>query len=264
MGRTPSPDKALGQHFLFDPGILGKIADFARVKPGDEVLEIGPGPGGLTRTLIERGARVTALEADARMVAHLLEMDLPGLTIIHGDALKADYLVFAGDRGGRLKLVSNLPYNISGPLTARLLRQRTAFTDMTLMYQKEVADRIAAPPGGRERGILSALSQAFCIVEPGFRVPPGAFRPPPKVHSALVRFTIPEKPLFEVKDEELLWKIVHEAFQKRRKQLRNCLRHRVEDGTGIYEQAGLTGAERPEELSAENWVVLSNLLAERV
>lgn len=260
MGINPPPIKSLGQHFLFDPNILGRITALAEVGPGDAVLEIGPGPGGLTRALSAAGARIWAVEADRRMVEHLNALEIPGLKVFQGDALKADFGKIAEEAGGKLKLVANLPYNISGPLTAKLLLERAAFTDMTLMYQKEVAERIAAGPGGKERGILSVLTQVFCEVRMGFKVPPGAFRPPPKVHSAVIRLIVPASPLFDLHDEEVLWKIVHEAFRMRRKQLKNCLRHRpgAEEAIG---EAGLTGVERPEELSNSAWVALANAFA---
>lgn len=257
MGQNPAPKKSLGQHFLFDPGILGRIVSLSGVEPGDAVLEIGPGPGGLTRALSNAGARIWAVEADHRMVEHLAGLEIPELKVIHGDALKTDFIKLAEEAGGKLKLAANLPYNISGPLTAKLLRERAAFSDMTLMYQREVAERIAAGPGGKERGILSVLAQVFCEVSMGFKVPPGAFRPPPKVHSAVIKFVVPDTALFEIADEEILWKIVHEAFQMRRKQLRNCLKHRTGSEEAI-KASGLAGSERPEELSNAAWVSLAN------
>jgi len=261
MAGRPPPKKSLGQHFLNDPGILRRIVELARVGPGDRVLEIGPGPGGLTEALLGAGAGVLAIEADGRMVEHLESRGLAGLHLLHRDALKTDYLSLALETGGRFKLVANLPYNISGPLLAKLLREREAFTDMTLMFQREVAERIAAGPGGKERGILGVLAQAFCQIEKGFRLPPGAFRPPPKVESMVIRLRVLDTPLIRLANEELLWKIVHEAFQKRRKQLRNCLRHRLTDPEAFFAALGLTGTERPEELPTLKWLELANLLA---
>jgi 16S rRNA (adenine1518-N6/adenine1519-N6)-dimethyltransferase len=260
MTRAPAPKKSLGQHFLSDPSILGRIVSFAGIKAGDAVLEIGPGPGGLTRALVDAGARVTALEADIRMVEHLSAYALPGVEILHGDALKTDYLELAQRLGTRLRLVSNLPYNISGPVTARLLQQRRAFRDMTLMYQREVAERIASGPPGRERGVLSAISQAFCRVEMGFRVPAGAFRPPPKVESAVIRLEVLDAPVEPLEDEEFFWRLVHECFQKRRKMLRNTLRSRAADLEAVFAAVGLDGTERPEELESRTWILLANAL----
>jgi 16S rRNA (adenine1518-N6/adenine1519-N6)-dimethyltransferase len=248
------PNKALGQHFLTDPSILSRIVSFAGVGEGDLVLEIGPGPGGLTGTLIEVGAKVTAVEADRRMVAHLTPL-FPTATIIEGDALQFDYLALAREVGGKLKLVANLPYNISGPLTARLLEHRAAFTSMTLMYQREVAERIAST-GGRTRGNLSAMSQAFCTVEMGFRLAPGAFKPPPKVESAVIKLTVLDQPVRPLSDEKLLWQIVGECFQKRRKMLRNTLKNKAEDMDALFASVGLKGTERPEELASQTWIEL--------
>lgn len=256
---TPSPKKSLGQHFLSDPNILSRIVDLAGVEAGDAVLEIGPGPGGLTRALSQRGAEILAVEADGRMVEHLLALEIPGLTVVHGDALKTGYRELSTKAGRKFKLVANLPYNISGPLTALLLKERAAFTSMTLMYQKEVAQRIAASPGGKERGTLSALAQAFCEVKMGFKVPPGAFRPPPKVDSSLLTLKVLDAPIAPLEDEELFWAIIHEAFQKRRKQLKNGLRHRLADDE-FFKSIGMSGMERPEELSSLQWITIANAL----
>jgi 16S rRNA (adenine1518-N6/adenine1519-N6)-dimethyltransferase len=253
------PNKALGQHFLSDPSILSRIVSFAGVRQGDNVLEIGPGPGALTGTLLEVGARVIAIETDRRMVAHLRQL-YPSVTIIEGDALKIDYLALCKEAGGPLKLVANLPYNISGPLTAKLLKERRAFTTMTLMYQREVAERIAASPGGRTRGNLSVMAQAFCSIEMGFTLPPGAFRPPPKVESAVIKFTVLDQPVRPLTDEALLWRIVSTSFQQRRKMLRKTLKRHAENLDAIFAAAGLIGTERPEELSSETWIELVEAL----
>lgn len=258
--RAPAPKKQLGQHFLYDPNILNKIVRLAEVGEGCPVLEIGPGPGGLTRALLAHGAKVWAVETDPRMVEHLSANKPPELTLIKADALRTDYLALAAQAGGRLKIVANLPYNISGPLLATLLRQRAAFTDMTLMFQREVAERIAAGPGGKERGVLSVLAQAFCDVKMGFRVSPGAFRPPPKVDSALIRLVVKDDCGLTAEEEETLWASVHEAFQKRRKQLRNCLKQRVADAETFYASVNLTGSERPEELPTAKWIELAKRL----
>jgi 16S rRNA (adenine1518-N6/adenine1519-N6)-dimethyltransferase len=249
------PNKALGQHFLTDPSILSRIVSFAGVGEGDLVLEIGPGPGSLTGALLEVGAKVTAVETDRRMVAHL-EPLFPSVNIIEGDAMKFDYLALSEELGGKLKLVANLPYNLSGPLTARLLKQRSAFTSMTLMYQREVAERIAAPPGGRTRGKLSAISQAFCTIEMGFRLPPGAFKPPPKVESAVIKLTVLDQPVCPLTNEKLLWRTVAECFQMRRKMLRNTLKNHAEEMDVLFASVGLKGTERPEELSSQTWIEL--------
>ena len=194
------------------------------------------------------------------------EFALPGLTLLQGDALKTDYLALAREAGDALRLVANLPYNISGPLLARLLHQRAAFRSMTLMFQREVAERIAAPPGGRVRGTLCVMSQAFCEVGILFRVPPGAFRPPPKVESAVIRLDVLAEPVRPLADEPFFWRLVGEAFRQRRKMLRNGLRRWAEEAGGgdeIYAEVGLTGEERPETIDSARWIELANAFARR-
>ena len=259
--RPPAAKKGYGQHFLSDPRILGRIVAGAGVQPGERVLEIGPGPGALTRTLLGAGALVWAVEADPRMVEHLEAETLPGLRLIAGDALGLDYRALAGEAGGPFRLVANLPYNISGPLLALLLRQREAFVSLTLMLQKEVADRLLAPAGGRTRGRLSVLAQCFCELRPLLRVPPGAFRPPPKVDSAVVRLDPRGAPPAPLRDEETLWRVVRHGFGQRRKMLRNTLRGICPDPLLLLAAAGLTGTERPEALTVEQWISLANALA---
>lgn len=262
--RPPRPRKSLGQHFLSDPGILRKIVEGAGVEPGERILEIGPGPGGLTRALLAAGARVWALEADPRMVAHLEAQALPGLYVRLGDALEADYPALAAQAGGPLHLVANLPYNISGPLLARLLRQRRAFTSFTLMLQREVGERLLAPPGTRQRGSLSVLAQIFCRLDLLLRVAPGSFRPPPKVESVVLRLDLRPEPLRPLRDEDALWTAVRTGFGQRRKMLRNPLRALAgQDLEAVLRAAGLSGRERPESLSAQAWIALADALAER-
>lgn len=257
-GSPPAPKKSLGQHFLHDPSILGRIVAAAGVEPGERVLEIGPGPGGLTRALLGAGARVWAVEADERMVAHLEGLRLPGLHLRCGDALEQDFEALAVEAGGAFRLVANLPYNISGPLLARLLRQRRAFRSMTVMLQREVAERLAAPPGTRARGSLGVLAQSFCAVRLLFRVAPGAFRPRPKVESRVLRLDVLPEPAARLEDEEALWEVVRLGFSHRRKMLRNALAGAVPDPGLLLAAAGLAGSERPEALAAAQWASLAN------
>jgi 16S rRNA (adenine1518-N6/adenine1519-N6)-dimethyltransferase len=234
------------------------------VEPGERVLEIGPGPGGLTRALVAAGARVWALEADPRMVAHLEAQGLAAVEVRLADALAADYLALAAEAGGPFRLVANLPYNISGPLLARLLRQRSAFTSLTLMLQREVGERLLAPPGTRQRGSLSVLAQIFCRVELVLRVAPGSFRPPPKVDSVVLRLDVRPEPPRALREENALWTVVRAGFGQRRKMLRNPLKALAgEDVEAVLCAAGLSGRERPESLSGEAWIALANALAER-
>ncbi len=262
-GGAPPAKKSLGQHFLSDPGILRRIVAGAGVEAGERVLEIGPGPGGLTRELLAAGARVWAVEADHRMVAHLEAASLPGLRVLTADALEVDYDALAREAGGPFRLVANLPYNISGPLLARLLRQRRAFTSFTVMLQREVGERLLAGTGGRQRGSLSVLAQCFCRVSLVLRVAPGSFRPPPKVESVVLRLDVREVPPAPLRDEETLWRAVRTGFGQRRKMLRNPLRALAgDDLEAVLGAAGLAGTERPEALTVEAWIALANALAE--
>ncbi|MBI5014544.1 MAG: ribosomal RNA small subunit methyltransferase A [Deltaproteobacteria bacterium] len=256
----PSPKKSLGQHFLFDRRLLARIVEEAGVEAGQAVIEIGPGPGGLTRALLEAGARVWAVEADARMVAHLegQAWATPDLHVLACDALEVDYPALAAAAGGEVRLVANLPYNLSGPLLARLLEQRRAFVSLTVMLQREVAERLAAPPGTRVRGRLGVMAQCFCAVRPLFRVPPGAFRPPPKVESAVVRLDVLAAPVAPLEDEGTLWEAVRVGFGQRRKMLRNALAGLGLPVEPLLALAGLTGTERAEELTAEAWIAVAN------
>ncbi len=263
MAHHPAPKKSLGQHFLFDRSILAKIVKASGLSEGEAALEIGPGPGGLTKAILEAGGNLWAVEADPRMVEHLRGGEFSGLKVIHADALKTDYLALAAEAGSKMRLIANLPYNISGPLLARLLRQRAAFSSMTLMFQREVAQRIAASEGGRERGGLSVLAQVFCSVKIAMKVPAGAFRPPPKVESAVIRLDVLETAKEPLSDEETLWQLVHEAFLMRRKMLRNCLKERLDEEGEVLAAAGLSGTERPEELSALTWIRLANAVHKR-
>lgn len=257
---SPPPKKSLGQHFLFDRRLLARIVEGAGVEAGQAVLEIGPGPGGLTRALLEAGARVWALEADSRMVEHLgaQEWATGDLHVLSGDALEADFEALAAEAGGGVRLVANLPYNISGPLLARLLAQRRAFLSLTVMLQREVAERLSAPPRTRVRGRLGVMAQSFCIVRPLFRVPPGAFRPPPKVESTVVRLDVLAEPVAPLEDEELLWEAVRVGFGQRRKMLRNALSGLGLPVEPILAAAGLAGTERPEDLTAAAWIAVAN------
>jgi 16S rRNA (adenine1518-N6/adenine1519-N6)-dimethyltransferase len=220
----PRAKKRFGQHFLNDRNIIRKIVEAAGVKEGDTVLEIGPGTGMLTRELLEAGAAVVAIEVDRDLIALLRERFPDGnLTVIQADALKMSYTAIAKEHGGRFKLVANLPYYISGPLLSKLLTERAAFSIMVLMFQKEVAVRIAAGPGNRDYGNLSVLSQAFTDVKREFDVPARLFSPQPKVDSSVVSFRVLDAPKITIDDESFFRTVVRAAFGTRRKTLSNSL-----------------------------------------
>lgn len=256
------PKKALGQHFLLDERLLDRIAGAAGTLSGCHVVEIGPGPGGLTRALLRAGAHVYAVEKDARCIAALKELEAayPGkLRIVEADALTVDPTALAP---APRKIVANLPYNIGTALLVRWLelvwRQgREAFDNMTLMFQKEVAMRIAAPPGGKEYGRLSVMAQWLCEVTPCFAVPAGAFWPPPKVDSAVIRLMPRSQPLFQA-DKPALEKILASAFGQRRKMLRSALKPL--GGEELLRKADIDPTRRAEELSVEEFCRIARCL----
>lgn len=252
------PRKRFGQHFLHDRNIINKILLAINPRPGETIVEIGPGRGALTLPLLERHGQLTAVELDRDVIPEL-EAGATGkgeLHVIQGDALKTDFRVLAPP-DGKIRLIGNLPYNISTPLLFHLLDQAEAIADMHFMLQKEVVQRMAAKPGGKDYGRLTVMLAARCRVEPLFNIGSGAFTPAPKVESAFVRLTPHATPPFEVADRPRFAKIVNQAFSQRRKTLRNALRG-LSDETAIR-AAGLDPAARPETLSAGDYARLAAL-----
>lgn len=240
--------KRLGQHFLHDPGILRRIAEALEIAPGDTVLEIGPGPGGLTAELVRRTGRLVAIEKDRDLVP-LLRARFPSLVLAEGDALDLDWHALAG--AGPLRIIGNIPYNITSPLLEKaLLPPRPAC--IVYLVQKEVALRVAAPAGGSDYGALSVGVQAVAKVERLFSVAAGAFRPPPKVDSAVLRLTPIDRPL--VPDEAVLpfRRFVVGLFGFRRKQLLRGLRELTgapaPQVAGWLAALGILETARPQEL----------------
>jgi 16S rRNA (adenine1518-N6/adenine1519-N6)-dimethyltransferase len=241
--------KRFGQHFLHDPGVLDRIAGAIAPQPGDHIVEIGPGRGALTHALLDSWP---AIAADAAGAAHaqsagsqgvdaahptldVIEIDRdlapvlrqkfasnPRITIHEADALAFDFANLAAERGGRLRIVGNLPYNISTPLLFHLLKSATVIDDMHVMLQREVVDRIAAQPGTGDYGRLTVMLAPWVAAETLFDVGPGAFQPPPKVWSAVVRLNVRREPAFPVSPH--FSRVVAEAFSHRRKTIRNALR----------------------------------------
>jgi 16S rRNA (adenine1518-N6/adenine1519-N6)-dimethyltransferase len=244
-------DKRLGQHFLLDLNLTAKIARAAGDLTGMTVIEIGPGPGGLTRALLDSSAsQVIAVERDPRCVAALQTLVTAAdgrLTVLHEDALKIDPVTLAP---GRKAIIANLPYNVATPLLIGWLKQAGAFAHMTLMFQREVALRLVAAPRSKEYGRLSVMTQ--WLTEPSliFDLPPAAFTPPPKVVSSIVRLIPrvigPDEPAFA--DME---RVVAAAFGQRRKMLRAGLRGFVPDPIALLEAAGIDPTSRAEELDVD-------------
>ena len=232
------PRKRFGQHFLHDARVLGRITDAVQPRPGEFLVEIGPGEGALTRQLLERTGSLHAVELDRDLA---LALQAPGLTMHQADALEFDFGVFPEG----MRIVGNLPYNISTPLLFHLARYAARVRDMHFMLQLEVVERMVAAPSTPEYGRLSVALQARFRMQKLFRVAKGAFRPPPKVESAVVRL-VPLERVLEV-DEDLL----RRAFSARRKTLRNAL-------PGVdFARAGIDPGLRPENLSPEDYARLS-------
>ncbi len=247
------PRKRFGQNFLHDPGVIGRIVTAIGPRPGDRMVEIGPGLGALTRPLLEALGELDAVELDRDLVAEL--HNLPGLRIHQADALRFDFCALAGD--DKLRVVGNLPYNISTPLLFHLLDQAECISDMHFMLQKEVVDRLAAPPGGGDYGRLSVMVQYRCRVERVLTVSPGAFNPPPKVESAVVRLVPHESPPVEA-DPASLREVVTRAFAHRRKTLRNNLKGFIP--AEQIEAAGIDPGRRAETLSLGEFARLAAML----
>ena len=258
------PKKQLGQHFLSDRGVIEHIVLAIDPKPGERIVEIGPGQGAITFPLLRRQGELTVIEFDRDLITPLMEASegVGRLTIIHKDVLQVDFSRMVADDGhaaGQIRLVGNLPYNISSPILFHALEHAAAIRDMHFMLQKEVVDRMGAGPGSKVYGRLSVMLQAVCRVEPLFDVPPAAFRPPPKVDSAVVRLL--PRPASEVgiADATLFARVVREAFGQRRKTLRNALQL-VCDAEAIA-AVGIRPELRAEQVPVEGFVALANALA---
>ena len=252
--------KRFGQHFLHDRNILARIVTALAPKPDDRVVEIGPGTGALTRELLTRVAHLDAVELDRDLIARLHSGFPSDQLTLHGaDALKFDFCRLTDDRR-KLRLVGNLPYNISTPLLFHLLDQARCIRDMLFMLQKEVVTRLAAAPGGRDYGRLSVMIQYRCAVAQLFDVPPGAFTPPPRVDSAVVRLVPHAAPPVAVNDPDRFARLVQAAFASRRKVLRNTLKNflRAEEMLAL----GIDPTRRAETLSLAEFAALSNAAAQ--
>lgn len=248
--------KSLGQHFLLDLNLTGRVARAAGDLSNCTVIEIGPGPGGLTRALLMEGAKkVIAIERDERPIKALQEVAAayPGrLEIIEGDALEIDPASLCD---GPRKIVANLPYNISTQLVLNWLDNITQYDCLTLMFQKEVADRLAAVPKTKDYGRLSVLTQWLSEVRTNFNIKPTAFTPPPKVMSTVATLVPRAAPLVDV-DQADLEKVTQAAFGQRRKMLRASLKSLGVNGEELAQKAGIAPTKRAEELTVEEFCAL--------
>ncbi len=252
--------KRFGQNFLVDRGIISHIVRSIAPKSTDNLIEIGPGQGAITALLLESCKKLQVIELDRDLIPLLLAQfaSYEEFKIHQADALDFDFRQFYSEEKPLLRIVGNLPYNISTPLIFHLLAQRDCIADMHFMLQKEVVQRLAAMPGNKNYGRLSIMSQYYCAVEHLFDVPPESFHPAPKVDSAIVRLTPYKTPQIEVKDINTLEKLVKAAFSQRRKTLRNALKSIMEDE--IMEQCNADFSKRAEELTLTEYAELSNFL----
>jgi 16S rRNA (adenine1518-N6/adenine1519-N6)-dimethyltransferase len=249
----PYAKKSLGQNFLVDPNYIQRIVSALDLKGEDIVIEIGPGRGAITAALVASEARVIAIELDRQLAPELAErfQDRPNCRVIESDATKIDFYEILG--GERSKVVANLPYNISTAILQHLSEYREHFSELTLMFQKEVVDRISAPPGNSSRGFLTVLTELAFSVERLFDVPPSAFRPVPKVTSSVVRL-IPKPKL--LKDEGAFRELISIAFAQKRKTILNNLRIRFPNAAEILERSGVDASRRAESLTMDEWILL--------
>ena len=222
-GAEPYPSKRLGQHFLRDQRTIHRIIDALDPRPGETIIEIGPGTGALTSALVERAGRVVAIEFDNKLTPLLQDRfaSFENFKLVMADALTVDFCAEILPAHSA-RLVANLPYNISTAILQRLIAQRTCLDEMVLMLQREVVERVLAPPGTTDRGYISVFVEAYCETEKLFDVAPGSFRPPPKVWSSVMRLRF--RPRIDT-DEELLWATVSAGFAQKRKTILNNLRH---------------------------------------
>ncbi len=250
-----TPRKRFGQHFLSDANVIASIVRAIAPKPGQHLVEIGPGEGAITLPLLREAQAMTVIELDRDLVPRIAAMtaSVGTVEIINADVLKVDLAALAGNRP--LRVVGNLPYNISSPILFHCIDHLDAIVDMHFMLQREVVDRMAAAPGSKVYGRLSVMLQLACTVEPLLAVPPEAFRPPPKVDSAVVRLTprpAAERPLTE---QATIVRLVRAAFGQRRKTLSNSL-----DGEATVAQmqaVGIDPRSRAEQLAPQAFVELA-------
>ena len=272
--------KSLGQNFLTDARISRRIIEAVSPQQSDIILEVGPGLGALTRLLVERSGCVIAVEIDSRLAAELRRsISSDNLSIIEADALTVnwDELINSGiaswkaaGRGDgdepRVRVVANLPYYISTPIIERLIQLRSRVHDLTLMLQSEVVERMTSGPGGRDYGYLSVHVQYYCVVTKLFEVPPSAFRPAPKVQSAIVKLDVRDRPAVDVADEARFFALVRAAFAQRRKTILNNLK--AAQGTlpfarpieAALDAAGVDSKRRAETLSLAEFAALNAAL----
>jgi 16S rRNA (adenine1518-N6/adenine1519-N6)-dimethyltransferase len=257
--------KSLGQNFLVDANVLARIVKAVNINPDDRILEIGPGKGALTELLMKTAKHVVAVELDKRMVAFLREKfcQAGNVEVVEDDILDTDLnRLLLGRWSGKWKAAANLPYNISSQVLFKFIDNRNFFSEMVLMLQKEVGERLVARPCTKEYGILSVFCQVYFDISRELLVKPGSFRPIPKVDSLVLKFRVLESPRVEVGDELFFRTVVKSAFAQRRKTLWNCLRSAfpliMEKGLmDILHDCGIDPRRRGETLSLDEFALLA-------
>ena len=260
----PYPSRRLGQHFLRDRRTIQRIIQALAPKSNETIIEIGPGTGALTSELIESAGHLVAVEFDRKLEPLLQERfgGFANFKLVMADALTVDFCKEILP-ASRARLVANLPYNISTAILQRLIEQRACLSEMVVMLQREVVERIMAPAGSSDRGFLSVLVEAYCETEKLFDVAPGAFRPPPKVWSSVMRLRFRPRTNTDVTDEELLWATVSAGFAQKRKTILNNLRQahgrlaevlkRNGGASIVLCKAGVELQRRAETLTVDEW-----------
>ena len=258
--------KSLGQNFLVDQSVPRDIVDGADVGPEDLVIEIGPGVGTLTAQLLKIAKRVVAIELDDTLIPILTEElgEYPNFSLIHNDALKVNFDEVIGDEQS-VKLVANLPYYVTTPIIVKLLKEKHKFKSLTIMIQKEVAERMNAEPGNKDYGALTLLVQYYCNTKIVRKVPPACFIPRPKVDSIVIRLDKLDEPKVKVDNEKLFFDIIRSSFNMRRKTLWNGIKSigpAKEKLEAAFEKAGVDPKRRGETLSIQEFATLSNCINE--
>jgi len=257
--------KSLGQNFLVDDTVLEDIVISADVNPDDEIIEIGPGFGALTRLLLDKGKNVTAIELDKKLIPILEDefKDYTNLKIINEDVLKCDMDEIIGDK--EVKILANLPYYVTTPIITKLIKGKSKILSITIMIQKEVADRIAASPSTKDYGALTLMVKYYCDIAKVREVPPTSFMPSPKVSSTVIKLIPRKDKSVRVNDEALFFKVIREAFNMRRKTLSNSLMPLglpKEELINVLHESGIDPIRRGETLSIEEFALLSNKISD--
>lgn len=264
--------KSLGQNFLIDDNIVDKIVAGAGIGPGDKIIEVGPGIGTLTREMASRAEALMAVEIDKNLIPILADTlgDYDNVKIVNEDIIKADIkgLIDENLSGGPVKLVANLPYYITTPIIMRFLEENINVTDIVVMVQKEVAERMNAQPGGKDFGALSVAVQYYCDTEIVAKVPRHLFVPQPNVDSIVIALRVRPERKYKVDDEDLYFKVVKAAFGQRRKTLLNSIssmgnlaKDQVKEA---LEEAGIDPKRRGETLSLDEFAILSNVIGNKL